>query len=209
MLAAGDGAVAEIGTRARGRRGARGAGRTAGMNVVVEGGERFRLVELTAGRAFATGRGRGRRRRGRRRRRGGLRPCARALPRARRRPPKRRVDVPDADVAAARLRARCARRLRRRAEAGAARRSVSPRERMKRLVGAARHGARGASTGARGPDARRRQRQGRADRPRRLTAPAPAALRAASPSGSRRGDAHRRGGSARAGIPRARTRSRS
>ena len=53
-LATGDGAVHEIGTRARvaevlevlddGR-----------MNVVVEGGERFRLLELTSGRAFTTG----------------------------------------------------------------------------------------------------------------------------------------------------------
>ena len=54
VLATGDGAVHEIGTRARvtdlierledGR-----------MNVVVEGGERFRLVELTSGRSFTTG----------------------------------------------------------------------------------------------------------------------------------------------------------
>ena len=53
-LATGDGAVHEVGTRARvadvlevledGR-----------MNVVVEGGERFRLLELTTGRAFRTG----------------------------------------------------------------------------------------------------------------------------------------------------------
>ena len=53
-LATGDGAVHEIGTRARvaavlevlddGR-----------MNVIVEGGDRFRLVELTSGRAFTTG----------------------------------------------------------------------------------------------------------------------------------------------------------
>ena len=54
VLATGDGAVHEIGTRASvlevlevlddGR-----------MNVVVEGGERFRLLELTSGRAFTTG----------------------------------------------------------------------------------------------------------------------------------------------------------
>jgi Lon protease-like protein len=54
VLSTGDGAVHEIGTRARvtdvierledGR-----------MNVVVEGGERFRLVELTSGRSFTTG----------------------------------------------------------------------------------------------------------------------------------------------------------
>jgi Lon protease-like protein len=54
VLATGDGAVHEIGTRASvlevlevlddGR-----------MNVVVEGGERFRLLELTSGRSFTTG----------------------------------------------------------------------------------------------------------------------------------------------------------
>lgn len=54
VLATGDGAVHEIGTRARvvdvleeledGR-----------MNIVVEGGERFRLLELTRGRTFQTG----------------------------------------------------------------------------------------------------------------------------------------------------------
>ena len=54
VFATGDGAVHEIGTRARvaavverfddGR-----------MNIVVEGGERFRLLELTTGRSFQTG----------------------------------------------------------------------------------------------------------------------------------------------------------
>jgi Lon protease-like protein len=54
VLSTGDGAVHEIGTRARvaavvetledGR-----------MNIVVEGGERFRLLELTRGRSFQTG----------------------------------------------------------------------------------------------------------------------------------------------------------
>jgi Lon protease-like protein len=54
VFAPGDGAVHEIGTRARvaavvetfddGR-----------MNIVVEGGERFRLLELTSGRSFQTG----------------------------------------------------------------------------------------------------------------------------------------------------------
>jgi Lon protease-like protein len=54
LLATGDGAVHEIGTRARvvsvleelddGR-----------MNIVVEGGDRFRLLELTRGRSFQTG----------------------------------------------------------------------------------------------------------------------------------------------------------
>jgi Lon protease-like protein len=54
VLATGDGAVHEIGTRARvaavvetlddGR-----------MNIVVEGGDRFRLLELTRGRTFQTG----------------------------------------------------------------------------------------------------------------------------------------------------------
>src|SRR3954447_24867743 len=53
-LATGDGAVHEVGTRARvvdvlellddGR-----------MNIIVEGGERFRLLELTSGRSFTTG----------------------------------------------------------------------------------------------------------------------------------------------------------
>src|SRR2546423_10073489 len=53
VLAAGDGAVHEVGTRAAvaqvlevlddGR-----------MNIVVEGGERFRLLELTQGRSFTT-----------------------------------------------------------------------------------------------------------------------------------------------------------
>jgi Lon protease-like protein len=53
-LSTGDGAVHEVGTRARiadvlevledGR-----------MNVIVEGGDRFRLLELTTGRAFTTG----------------------------------------------------------------------------------------------------------------------------------------------------------
>ena len=53
-LSSGDGAVHEIGTRARvtdvlevlddGR-----------MNIVIEGGDRFRLLELTTGRAFTTG----------------------------------------------------------------------------------------------------------------------------------------------------------
>jgi ATP-dependent Lon protease len=53
-LSTGDGAVHEVGTRARvadvlellddGR-----------MNVIVEGGERFRLLELTSGRTFTTG----------------------------------------------------------------------------------------------------------------------------------------------------------
>jgi len=53
VLAAGDGAVHEVGTRAAvaevldelpdGR-----------MNIVVEGGDRFRLLELTSGRSFAT-----------------------------------------------------------------------------------------------------------------------------------------------------------
>lgn len=53
ILGTGDGAVHEIGTRARvaqvetlddGR-----------LNIIVEGGERFRLVELTTGRSFTTG----------------------------------------------------------------------------------------------------------------------------------------------------------
>ena len=54
VLATGDGAVHEIGTRAR----VAGVLETlaeGGMNIVVEGGERFRLLELTSGRAFTTG----------------------------------------------------------------------------------------------------------------------------------------------------------
>jgi Lon protease-like protein len=54
VLATGDGAVHEIGTRARVLdvldEQADGT-----MDIVVEGGERFRLLELTSGRAFATG----------------------------------------------------------------------------------------------------------------------------------------------------------
>ncbi|MFL5929428.1 MAG: LON peptidase substrate-binding domain-containing protein [Gaiellaceae bacterium] len=54
VLAAGDGAVHEIGTRA-------GVAQVlevldnGSMNIVVEGGERFRLLELTSGRSFTTG----------------------------------------------------------------------------------------------------------------------------------------------------------
>ena len=49
VLGTGDGAVHEIGTRARvtGVLETLGEGR---MNIVVEGGERFRLLELTSGR---------------------------------------------------------------------------------------------------------------------------------------------------------------
>lgn len=54
VLATGDGAVHEIGTRARvaGVMEQLDDGR---MNIVVEGGERFRLLELTRGRSFQTG----------------------------------------------------------------------------------------------------------------------------------------------------------
>ncbi len=54
VLATGDGAVHEIGTRARiaGLLEELEDGR---MNIVVEGGERFRLLELTKGRSFQTG----------------------------------------------------------------------------------------------------------------------------------------------------------
>jgi len=53
-LATGDGAVHEIGTRARvaGVLAQMDDGR---MNIVVEGGARFRLLELTRGRSFQTG----------------------------------------------------------------------------------------------------------------------------------------------------------
>ena len=54
VLSTGDGAVHEVGTRARvaGVLETLDDGR---MNVVVEGGERFRLLELTSGRSFTTG----------------------------------------------------------------------------------------------------------------------------------------------------------
>jgi Lon protease-like protein len=54
VLSTGDGAVHEVGTRAAVQQviDVLDDGR---MNVVVEGGERFRLLELTSGRAFTTG----------------------------------------------------------------------------------------------------------------------------------------------------------
>jgi Lon protease-like protein len=54
VLATGDGAVHEIGTRARVVQVVEllDDGST---NIIVEGGERFRLLELTSGRAFTTG----------------------------------------------------------------------------------------------------------------------------------------------------------
>jgi len=54
VLATGDGAVHEIGTRARVAAVVDTLDDGA-MNVVVEGGERFRLIELTQGRSFQTG----------------------------------------------------------------------------------------------------------------------------------------------------------
>jgi len=54
VLATGDGAVHEIGTRARVAAVVETLDDGA-MNVVVEGGERFRLIELTQGRSFQTG----------------------------------------------------------------------------------------------------------------------------------------------------------
>lgn len=54
VLATGDGAVHEIGTRARVIE-VLDMLEDGSMNVVVEGGERFRLLELTSGRSFATG----------------------------------------------------------------------------------------------------------------------------------------------------------
>jgi Lon protease-like protein len=53
-LATGDGAVHEIGTRARVAQ-ALDVADDGTMNIVVEGGERFRLLELTSGRSFTTG----------------------------------------------------------------------------------------------------------------------------------------------------------
>src|SRR6185312_15301942 len=54
VLATGDGAVHEVGTRARVLEVLEELD-DGSMNVVVEGGERFRLIELTAGRSFTTG----------------------------------------------------------------------------------------------------------------------------------------------------------
>ncbi|HEV7641601.1 MAG TPA: LON peptidase substrate-binding domain-containing protein, partial [Gaiellaceae bacterium] len=54
VLATGDGAVHEIGTRARVVQVLEVLD-DGSMNIVVEGGERFRLLELTSGRAFTTG----------------------------------------------------------------------------------------------------------------------------------------------------------
>jgi Lon protease-like protein len=54
VLATGDGAVHEIGTRARVAQVFEVLD-DGSMNIVIEGGERFRLLELTSGRAFNTG----------------------------------------------------------------------------------------------------------------------------------------------------------
>jgi ATP-dependent Lon protease len=54
VLATGDGAVHEVGTRASVQR-VLEVLEDGTMNVVVEGGERFRLLELTKGRSFTTG----------------------------------------------------------------------------------------------------------------------------------------------------------
>jgi Lon protease-like protein len=54
VLATGDGAVHEVGTRARVLEVLEELD-DGSMNVVVEGGERFRLIELTTGRSFTTG----------------------------------------------------------------------------------------------------------------------------------------------------------
>ena len=54
VLATGDGAVHEIGTRTR-VAGVLETLEDGRMNIVVEGGERFRLLELTRGRSFQTG----------------------------------------------------------------------------------------------------------------------------------------------------------
>jgi Lon protease-like protein len=54
VLATGDGAVHEIGTRARVAQVAEVLD-DGSMNIIVEGGERFRLLELTSGRSFTTG----------------------------------------------------------------------------------------------------------------------------------------------------------
>jgi Lon protease-like protein len=54
VLATGDGAVHEIGTRTRVAQMVERLD-DGSMNIVVEGSERFRLLELTSGRAFTTG----------------------------------------------------------------------------------------------------------------------------------------------------------
>src|SRR3954454_16789544 len=54
VLATGDGAVHEIGTRARVAQ-VLDVLDDGSMNIIAEGGERFRLLELTSGRAFTTG----------------------------------------------------------------------------------------------------------------------------------------------------------
>jgi Lon protease-like protein len=54
VLATGDGAVHEIGTRARVAQ-VLDVFDDGSMNIIVEGGERFRLLELTSGHAFTTG----------------------------------------------------------------------------------------------------------------------------------------------------------
>jgi Lon protease-like protein len=54
VLATGDGAVHEIGTRARVAQMVERLD-DGSMNIVIEGSERFRLLELTSGRAFTTG----------------------------------------------------------------------------------------------------------------------------------------------------------
>ena len=54
VLATGDGAVHEIGTRARVAQMVELLD-DGSMNIIVEGGERFRLLDLTSGRSFTTG----------------------------------------------------------------------------------------------------------------------------------------------------------
>ena len=132
VLATGDGAVHEIGTRARvaavveslddGR-----------MNIVVEGGERFRLLELTDGRSFQTGLDRGRARRRRARRRGRRRGRAEGLQRAggRRRERRRHSATPTRRDLVWELAARVDFGLEPKQEILA---STSPPERMRRLV---------------------------------------------------------------------------
>src|SRR3954469_21156067 len=52
-LATGDGAVHDVGTRALVQQGLEGR-EDGSMNGIVEGGERFRLLELTKGRSYTT-----------------------------------------------------------------------------------------------------------------------------------------------------------
>ena len=96
MLATGDGAVHEVGTRASVQRCSR-CSTTGRMNVVVEGGERFRLLELTSGRLVHDRHVEPVRRRRRARRRRRRRARAPSSSRSSQTSAESDVDLPDAD----------------------------------------------------------------------------------------------------------------